>query len=63
MSHSIGEEKSQNLLAFHASFAHYGKKPAWEAWGTVDDTMAAFQALSSAPMADVVDKVMPILEQ
>ena len=29
----------------------------------MDDVTAAFQALSNAPMVDVVDKVMPILEQ
>ena len=68
MSRSIGEEKSQALLAFHAftgcdqtsSFAHYGKKAAWEAWGAFDDVTAAFQALSNAPTVDVVDEVMPI---
>ena len=57
MIRSTGEEKSQALLAFHASagcaqtspFAHYGKRTAWEAWGATDDVMAAFQALSNAP--------------
>ena len=71
ISHSIGEEKSQSLLAFHAftgcdqtsSFAHYDKKTAWEAWGALDDVTAAFQALSNAPTVDVVDEVMPILER
>ena len=71
ISHSIGEEKSQALLAFHAftgcdqtsSFAHYDKKTAWEAWGALDDVTAAFQALSNAPTVDVVDEVMPILER
>ena len=41
ISRTIGEEKSQALLAFHAftgcdqtsSFTHYGKKTTWEAWG------------------------------
>ena len=50
MSRSIGEEKSQVLLAFHAftgcdktsSFAHYGKKTAWEAWGAFDDVTGSF---------------------
>ena len=50
MFRSIGEEKSQGLLAFHAfagcaqtsPFVHYGKKTAWEAWGAMDDVMAAF---------------------
>ena len=68
---SIGEEKSQALLAFHAftgcdqtsSFAHYGKKTAWEAWGAFNEVTAAFQALSNAPTVDVVDEVMPILER
>ena len=32
-------------------------------WGSMDDATAAFQALSNAPMVNVVDKVMPILEQ
>ena len=71
ISRSIGEEKSQALLTFHAftgcdqmsSFAHYGKKTAWEAWGTFNEVTAAFQALSNAPMVDVVDEVMPILER
>ena len=65
---TIGEEKPQDLLAFHAfagcdqtsPFAHYGKKTAWEGWGAMDDVIAAFQALGNAPMVDVVDKVMPI---
>ena len=68
MFRSICEEKSSDLLAFHAfagcdqtsPFAHYGKKTAWEAWSAMDDVIAAFQALSNAPMADVVNKVMPI---
>ena len=68
MFRSIGEEKSQDLLAFHtfadcdqaSPFAHYDKKTAWEAWCAMDDAMTAFQALSNAPMVDVVDKVMPI---
>ena len=71
ISRSIGEEKSQALLAFHAftgcdqtsSFAHYGKKTAWAAWSAFDDVTAAFQALSNAPTGDVVDEVMPILER
>ena len=68
---SIGEEKSQALLAFYAftgcdqasSFAHYGKKTAYEAWGAFNEVTAAFQALSNAPTVDVVDEVMPILER
>ena len=68
---SIGEEKSQALLAFHtftgcdqtSSFAHYGKKTPWEAWGAFNEVTAAFQALSNAPTVDVVDEVMPILER
>ena len=40
-------------------FAHLDKKTAWEAWGALDDVMAAFQALSKAPVVDVVDEVMP----
>ena len=68
ISRSIGEGKSQALLAFHAFtgcdqtsfFAHYGKKTAW---GAFDDVTAAFQALSNAPTVDVVDEVMPILER
>ena len=68
MFRSIGEKKSQGLLAFHAfagcdqtlPFAHLNKKTAWEAWGVMDDVMAAFQALSKAPVVDVVDEVMPI---
>ena len=68
---SIGEEKSQAFLAFHAfkgcdqtsSFAHYGKKTALEAWGAFNEVTAAFQALSNAPTVDVVDEVMPILER
>ena len=68
---SIGEEKSEALLAFHAftgydqmpSFAHYGKKTAWEALGAFNEVTAAFQALSNAPTVDVVDEVMPILER
>ena len=71
ISRSIGEEKSQALVAFHAftgcdqtsSFAHYGKKTAWEAWGPFDDVTAAFQDLSNAPTVGVVDEVMPILER
>ena len=71
ISRSISEEKSQTLLAFHAftgcdqtsSFAHYGKKTAWEAWGAFNEVTAAFQALSNAPTVDVVDEVMPILER
>ena len=70
-SRSIGEEKSQALLAFHSftgcdqtsSFARYGKKKAWEAWGAFDDVTAAFQALSNAPLVEVVDELMPILER
>ena len=69
ISRSIGKEKSQALLAFHAftgcdqtlSFAHYGKKTAWAPWSAFDDVTAAFQALSNAPTVDVVDEVMPIL--
>ena len=69
MFRSIGEEKSQGLLAFHAfagcdqtlPFAHSDKKTAWEAWGAMDDVMAAFQALSKAPVVDAVDEVMPII--
>ena len=57
MFRSIGEEKSQLLLAFHAfagcgqtlPFAHFDQKTAWEAWGAMDDVMAAFQDLSKAP--------------
>ena len=53
MFRSIGEEKSQGLLAFHPfagcdqtlPFAHFDQKTAWEAWGAMDDVMAAFQAL------------------
>ena len=71
ISRSIGQEKSQALLAFHvftgcdqtSSFAHYGKKTAWEAWGAFNEGTAAFQALSNAPTVDLVDQVMPILEQ
>ena len=73
MFRSIGIEKSQGLLALHAfascdqtlPFVHFDKKTAWEAWGVIDDVIAAFQALSKAPVVDVVDKVMPIniLEQ
>ena len=56
MFRSIGEEKSQLLLAFHAfagcgqtlPFAHFDQKIAWEAWGAMDDVTAAFQALSKA---------------
>ena len=70
MFRSIGEEKSQGLLAFHAfagcdqtlPFAHLDKKTAWEARDAMDDGMAAFQALSKAPaVVDVVDEVMPII--
>ena len=69
MFRSIGEEKSQGLLAFHAfagcdqtlPFAHLDKKTAWEVWGAMDDVMAAFQAFSKAPVVDVVDEVMPII--
>ena len=65
----IGEEKSQGLIAFHAfagcdqtlPFAHFDKKTAWEVWGAMDDVVAAFQALSKAPVVDVVDEVMPII--
>ena len=62
MSLSIGEENSQALLAGcdQTSFAHYGKKTAWEALGAMNDVKAAFQALSNALMVNVVDKVMPI---
>ena len=68
MFRSVGEENSQDLLAFHAfggcdqtsPFVHYGKKTAWEVWGTLDDVTAAFQTLGSASKVDVVDKVMPI---
>ena len=71
ISRSIGEETSQALLAFHAftgcdqtsSFAHYGKKTAWGAWGAFDEVTAAFQALSNAPAVDVVDEVMSMLER
>ena len=42
-------------------FAHFDKKAAWEAWGAMDDVMAAFQALSKAPVVDAVDEVMPII--
>ena len=72
ISRSIGEEKSQALLAFHAftgcdqtsSFAHHGKKTAWEAWiSAFDDVTAAFRFLSNAPMVAVVDEVMPFLER
>ena len=71
ISRSIGEEKSQALLAFHAftgcdqtsSFLHYGKKTAWGAWGAFDEVTAAFQALSNAPTVDVVDEVMSMLER
>lgn len=63
-----GEEKSQDLLAFHAfascdqasSFAHCGKRTAWEALGAMDDVTEAFPALSNAPMVDIVDKVIMI---
>ena len=56
MFRSIGEEKSQGLLALHAfagcdqalPFAHFDKKTAWEAWGAMDDVMTAFQAPSKA---------------
>ena len=62
ISRSIGEEKSQALLAFYAftgcyqtsSFAHYGKKTAREIWGAFGDVTAAFQALSNAPTVDVL---------
>ena len=58
MFRSIGEEKSQLLLAFHTfagcdqtlPFAHFDQKTAWEAWGAMGDVMAAFQALSKAPV-------------
>ena len=70
ISRSIGEERSQAILAYQAftgcdqmsSFAHYGKKTAWEAWGAFSEVTAAFQALSNAPTVDVVDEVMPILK-
>ena len=42
-------------------FAHFDEKTAWQAWGAMDDVMAAFQALSTAPVVDVVDEVMPII--
>ena len=52
ISRSIGEEKSQALLAFLAFtgcdqnrrrlFAHYGKKTAWEARGAFDDVTGSF---------------------
>ena len=42
-------------------FAHFDEKTAWQAWGAMDDVMAAFQALSKAPLVDVVDEVMPII--
>ena len=68
MFRSIDAEKSQGLLAFHAfagcdqtlPFAHFDKKTAWEAWGVMDDVTTAFQALSKAPVVDVVDEVMSI---
>ena len=65
MFRSIGEEKSQAFLPFHAfefagcdqtpPSAHYGKNTAREAWGAIDHVTEAFQALSNAPMVDVVD--------
>ena len=69
MFRSIGVEKSQCLLAFHAfascdqtlPFAHFDKKTACEAWGAMDDVMAAFQAPSKAPVVYVMDEVMPII--
>ena len=69
MFRSIGEEKSQGLLALHAfagydqtlPFALFDKKTAWETWGAIDDVMAAFQALSKAPVVDVVDEMMSII--
>ena len=72
ISHSIGEEKSPALLAFHAftgcdqtsSFSHYGNKmTALGASGAFDDGTAAFQALSNVPTVDIVNEVMSILEQ
>ena len=68
MFRSIGEEESQDLLPFlvfagcdqTSPFAHYGKKTAWEVWNAMDDVTEAFQALSNAPMVDVVDKVGPL---
>ena len=69
MFRSIGEEKSQGLLALHAfagydqtlPFVLFDKKTAWETWGAMDDVMAAFQALSKAPVVDVVDEMMSII--
>jgi len=60
ISRSMGEEKSQALLAFHAfsgcdqmsSFTRYGKKTAWEAWVAFNEVTAAFRALSNAPTVD-----------
>ena len=46
-----------------SSFAHYGKKTAWEAWSPFDDMSAAFRVLSNAPTVVVVDEVMPVLKR
>ena len=57
------EKSHTEDLAFHAfaagcdqtsPFAHYGRKRAWEASGALNDVMAAFQALSNAPVVDHV---------
>lgn len=71
ISRSIGQEKSKALLAFHAftgcdqtsSFAHHGKKTAWDAWQTFNEVTEAFQVLSNAPTVDDLDEVMPIQER
>lgn len=65
---SMGQEKSQALLAFHSFtgsdqtsfFARKGKKTAWEAWNMFKQITPIFHGLSSAPSVSAVSDAMPI---
>ena len=68
---SMGQEKSQALLAFHSCtgsdqtsfFACKGKKTAWEAWNMFKQITAIFHGLNSAPSLSAVSDAMPIIER